>query len=78
MDRTPQKCFICGSEDNLISKCLKPPKENEKRKNQVRFNERGNHECNNIKHNSDQNIYASMACMSDNDKSPNGNFGDSA
>ena len=23
---TPHKCFRCGSEDHLISKCPKPPK----------------------------------------------------
>ena len=36
-EHTPRNCFRCGSEDNLIAKCLKPPKENEKQKNQVRF-----------------------------------------
>ena len=30
----PRKCFRCGSEDHLITKCPNPPKE----KNQVRFN----------------------------------------
>ena len=29
-ERTPQKCFRCGSEDHLIEKCPKPPKDNEK------------------------------------------------
>ena len=29
MERTPRKCFICGSEDHIIAKCPKPPKENE-------------------------------------------------
>ena len=42
-ERTPRKCFRCGSEDPLIAKCPKPPKDNEKHQNQVRFNERGNH-----------------------------------
>ena len=27
-ERTPQKCFRCGSEDHLIEKCPKPTKEN--------------------------------------------------
>ena len=27
-ERTPRKCFICGSEDHLIKKCPKPPKDN--------------------------------------------------
>ena len=26
-ERTPQKCFRCGFEDRLITKCPKPPKE---------------------------------------------------
>ena len=29
-EHTPRKFFRCGSEDRLISKCPKPPKENEK------------------------------------------------
>ena len=31
MERTPRKCFRCGSEDHIIAKCPKPPKDNEKR-----------------------------------------------
>ena len=60
----------------MIAKCPKPPKDNEKRKKQVRFNERGNCACDNGKNNSDQKIYASMALMSSNDEYPSGNFGD--
>ena len=41
--RTPRKCFRYGSEDHLNAKCLKPPKENGKRRKQVLFNEKGNH-----------------------------------
>ena len=37
--RTPCKCFIYGSEDHLIDKCPKPPKDNKKRRKQVRFGE---------------------------------------
>ena len=37
-ERTPQKCFRCGSEDHLIEKFMNPPKENDKLRNQVRFN----------------------------------------
>ena len=40
--RSPLKCFRCGYEDHLIAKFPKPPKYNEKRQKQVRFNERGN------------------------------------
>ena len=76
-ERTPWKCFRCGSEDNLISKYPKPPK-NEKRQNQVRFNEKVNLACENSKNNNDQKIYASMARMSDNDKCSGRNFGDSS
>ena len=31
-ERPPQKCFRCGSEDHMIAKCPKPPKDNEKRR----------------------------------------------
>ena len=31
MERTPQKFFRCGSEDGMIAKCPKPPKDTEKR-----------------------------------------------
>ena len=65
-ERTPWKYFRCGSEDHMITKCPKPPKVNEKRRNQVRFNEKGNRACDNGKNNSDQKIYASMARMSGN------------
>ena len=77
-DRTPQKCFRCGSEDPLIAKCPKPPKENDKRRKQVYFNEKFNRACNNGKNNSDQKIYASMARMSGNEKCPCEIFGDSS
>ena len=46
----PNKCFRCGSEDDLIYKFPKPPKDNEKRINQVCFSERGNRSLkNNVK-----------------------------
>ena len=48
----------------MIEKFPKPPKDNEKRRKQVRFNEKGNRACDNGKNNSDQKIYASMARMS--------------
>ena len=72
----PCKCFICRSEDHLITKFPKPPKDNYKQKEQVRFNENGNCACNNGNNNSDQKIYAYMARMSNNDEFPSGNFGD--
>ena len=70
MKRTPQKCFRYGSQDRLIAKCTKPPKENEKRQNQVRFNEKGNCTCYNSENNSNQKIYAYMPWMSINDEYP--------
>ena len=76
-ERTPWKCFRYEYEYNLIEKCPKPLKENEKRKNQVHFNEKGNCAFNNGKNNSDQKIYASIARMYGNDECPSGNFGDS-
>ena len=77
MERKPQKCFRCGSEYHLIEKCPKPPKENEKRLKQVRFNEKGNCALDNGKNNTDQKIYASMAGMFGNDRFSSGNFVDS-
>ena len=62
----------------MIEKFPNPPKDNEKRRKQARFNEKGNRSCNNSKINSDQKIYASMAHMSVNDEFPSGNFGDSS
>ena len=45
---------------------------------QVYFKEKGDCACNNGENNSYQNIYASMARRSGNDKFPSGNFGDSS
>ena len=64
--RIPRKCFRCGSEYHLIEKFPKPPKDNEKRKKQVRFNKEGNRACYNRENSSDKKIYASMARMSGN------------
>ena len=75
---TPRKCFRCGSEDHLIAKCPNPPKDNEKWKNKVRFNENFNRAYDNGENNSYQKIYASMARMSVNDECPSGNFGGSS
>ena len=59
-ERTSRKRFRCGSEDHLIAKCPKPPKDNEKWQKQVRYNEKGNLECDNGENNSDQKIYTSF------------------
>ena len=76
-ERTPRKCFGCGSEDHLIAKCLNPSKENENRRKQVSFHEKVNHACNNVENDIDKKIYASVARMSGNDKYSSGNFGGS-
>ena len=78
MERKPQKCFRCGSEDHIIAKCPKPTKDNEKRQNKVRFNEKSNRACDNGKNNDDQKIYAYMAHMSSNDERSSENYGDSS
>ena len=77
-ERIYRKCFRCGYQYQLFAKFTKPPKDNEKRKKQVGFNERGNRACKNGDNNSDLNIYASMERMYFNDRCPNGNFGDSS
>ena len=78
----PRKCFICRCEDHLIAKCLKPPKDNYKQKNQVRSSGRGSPEsqieCMNSDNDNNQNIYAYMAWMSGNDRSLSRDFGDSS
>ena len=62
----------------MIAKCPKPLKDNEKRRKQVLFNEKGNRACDNGENNSDQKIYVSMTRMSGNDECPSENFGDSS
>ena len=44
----------------MIAKCPKAPKDNEKRRKSVRFNEKGNRACDNGEDDNDHNIYASM------------------
>ena len=60
-ERPPRKCFRCGSEDHMIAKCPNPPKDNEKQRKQVYFNEKGNRACDNGEDHDDHKIYASMA-----------------
>ena len=76
MECTPRKKIRCGSEDHLISKYPKPPKDNQKWRKQVRLNEKSILACNNGNNNSDQNIYASMDRMSGIDERPSGNVGE--
>ena len=75
---TSRKCFRYRYKDHLIEKCPKPPKDNSKRRKQVRYNVKVNRARDNIQNNNDQKIYAFMACMSNNDECPSGNFGDTS
>ena len=78
MERPPQKCFRCGSEDHMIVKCPKPPKDNEKRRKQVCFKEKVDRSCEKGENNDDHNIYTSMARMSSNDEYSSEKYGDSS
>ena len=62
----------------MIPKCPKPPKDSEKRRKQVRFNEKFNRACNNGEDNDDHKIYASMARMSINEERKSVKYGDSS
>ena len=62
----------------MTKKYPKPPKDNEKRRKQVHFNEKGNCACNNGKKNNDHKIYASIARMSINEELSSDNYGDSS
>ena len=66
----------------MIAKCPKPPKYNEKQRNTVRCNERGDRVSQNIFEKSDndidQNIYSSMARMSVNENNSSEDFCDSS
>ena len=78
LERPSWKCFICGSKNHMIAKCPKPPKDNEKWRGQVRFNEKVNLACNNSKNDDDHKIYASMARMSSDDERKSVKYGDSS
>ena len=62
----------------MIIKCPKPPKDNERRRKQVCFNEKVNHTCDNSENKSDQKIYAYVARMSSNDERSSENYGNSS
>ena len=61
LDRSARKFFRCGSEDRMIAKCPKPPKDSEKRRKSDKSKEKGNCACNNSDDDNDLNVYASMA-----------------
>ena len=62
----------------MIAKCPNPPKDNEKRRKSVRFNEKGNCACDNGKYDNDHKIYASMARMSIDEERKSEKYGDSS
>ena len=62
----------------MTKKRPKPPKDDEKQRRQVCFNEKFNRACDNGKNNDDQKIYASMAQMSSDDERKSVKYGDSS
>ena len=62
----------------MIAKCPKSPKDDEKRRNQVRFNENGNRAHDNGENKNDHKIYAAMAQISSNDERKSEKYGDSS
>ena len=77
-DRPARKCFRCGSEDHMIAKCPKPPKDSEKIRKSARSNEKGNRACDNSKDDNDYKTYTSMAQMSSDEKCESKDYGDSS
>ena len=62
----------------MMEKCPKPSKDNEKRRRQVRFNEKGNRACNNGENDDDHKIDVSMARMSSDDERKSEKYGDNS
>ena len=62
----------------MIAKCPNPPKDSEKRRKSLRFNEKRNSACDNGKDENDHKIYASMARMYSDDERKSGEYGDSS
>ena len=62
----------------MIAKCPNPPKDNEKQRRQVSFNEKVNRAQDNGENNNDHKIYTSMARMSSDDKRKSVKYGDSS
>ena len=52
-DRPARKCFRCGSEDHMIAKCPKPPKDSEKIRKSEKSKEKVNHACGNSDYDND-------------------------
>ena len=62
-----RKYFRCGSEDHMIAKCPKPPKESEKRRKSEKSKEKANSAKDNSDDDDDLKVYAYMARMSNDD-----------
>ena len=62
----------------MIAKCPQPPKDNEKLRRKVRFNEKGNRACDNGENKNDHKIYESMARMSSKEERKSEKYGDSS
>ena len=75
-DLPARKCFRCVSEDHLIAKCPKPPKDSEKRRKSEKSKEKGNSAKDNSGDDDDLKLYASMARMSNVDVRENKDYGD--
>ena len=73
-----RKCFRCGSEDHLIAKFPKPPKDSEKRRKSDKYKGKGNSAKDNSDDDNDLKVYASMARMSNDDVRENKDYGDSS
>ena len=77
-DRPARKFFRCGSEDHLIAKCPKPPKDSEKRRKSDKSKEKGNSAKDNSDDDDELKVYASMERISSDDVSKNKYYGDSS
>ena len=62
---------------NDVSRYILIKKDNDKRRKQLRFNEKCNRACDNGKYDNDHKIYASMARMSSDDEHESKEYGDS-
>ena len=61
----------------MIAKFPKPPKDSDKWRKSVSFNEKVNHACDNSEDDNDHKKYASMAWMSSDDERESKEYGDS-
>ena len=76
-DRPACKCFRCRSEDHLIAKFPKPPKDSEKRRKSDKSKEKGNRVCDNSDDENELKVYAYISRMSNDDVRENKDYGNS-